>query len=350
LRRRGGEKSASELPWGCSHLLELDVVENENAPSSTVSGLSVSKNEGSNPKPEQRKKKSSILLIVLCVVAFTIKGFYPFSIMLPGVPHTRNPSVMSRLYEQVSGMSFKPFNTFDMYTSAGFPVYEQVINLVLKQNNTSKRRRVKFIPHRSSDFYLYSNILKRIHQSNKEDTIITLQNKQDISRCNVFACIAKQFILSDSVGTLRESKVDSPADIESIEIVEEGWYRKPTGAAANGDIGHGFVQSIGYNSPFERQMFTLCALDIASNSKDHSVSSSYDSYQDGSCENILTELDAKAMSYDAPKGKRNPFYILPVLSRTEKYLYFDEDQVDAPTWIVLIVTVIVGYKTYLLAR
>eukprot|EP00535_Pseudo-nitzschia_heimii_P002219 CAMPEP_0197186196 /NCGR_PEP_ID=MMETSP1423-20130617/13389_1 /TAXON_ID=476441 /ORGANISM="Pseudo-nitzschia heimii, Strain UNC1101" /LENGTH=646 /DNA_ID=CAMNT_0042637429 /DNA_START=140 /DNA_END=2077 /DNA_ORIENTATION=+ len=324
LKRRGGKKSKS-VPLGCSHFLEM-AVENENEVM----------NESSNSRSE-RKRKASIILPVFCVVAFTYKGFYPLTFMLPGVPHSRNSSFLSRLYEQLSGMTFKPFNTFNMYTRASFPMDCSAANLVLKQRTTNgKKQRVKFIPHKGSDFYLYSNMLDRLHPNNKDDKF-TLNLSKDITRCNIFACLAREFILSDSVGTLWETQVDSVADIESIELVEEIWFDKPTGAANgvdsnNNEIGHGFVQIVGANS-LERQIKTMCALDIGNHSHEPTQDlPPFASYEDDSCGKILAELDKKAMSFDASSGK-NPFYVMPVRSRTEKHMYRSADDArEIPIW------------------
>jgi len=327
------------------------VAKNENL-SSTVRG-SVMK-ERSNSSSEQ-KRKLSILLPVFCVIAFTYKGFYPHSFMLPGVPHSKNSSLTSLLYEQVSGMTFKPFNTFDMYTRASFPMGCSAANLVLKESTTDEtKRRVKFIPHRGSDFYLYSNMLSKLTSSNKNDPF-ALKSSKDITRCNIFACLARQFILSESIGTLRESQVNSAANIDSIELVDEVWFDKPTGAASgidsnNKNFGHGFVETMGANS-LERHVTTMCAIDVGNDRPQHTITdlTPFASYEDGSCEKILTELDAEARSFDASSG-RNPFYIVPVKSRTEKYMYTTgSNSVEVPIWVVLIVMLIAGYKTYLLA-
>jgi len=343
--------------FGSSLLFEL-VDENKNKSSTVTSKITKERSNSSS----ERKRKSLILLPVFCVVAFTYKGFYPHSFMLPGVPHSQNSSFLSRLYEQLSGMTFKPFNTFDMYTSASFPMDCSVANLVLKQTTTDgTKRRVKFIPHRGSDFYLYSNMLSKLHPEDKDDLFV-LKTSKNITRCNIFACLARQFILSESIGTLRESQVDIAADIDSIELVQERWFDKPTGVASgidnkdnnnndNNNIGHGFVQIVGSNS-LERHITTMCALDIGN---DHLQQTRKDltpftSYEDGSCGTILAELDAEARSFDASSGG-NPFYIIPVKSRTEKYLYRSAiNSVEVPIWIVLVVMLIAGYKTYLLAR
>ena len=348
LLKEQGRKKSILVPLGCSRLFEM-AVENENV-SSTVDGGVM--DERSNAR-SKRKRKSSVILAVFCVVTFTYKGFYPHSLMLPGVPHSRNSSFLSRLYEQISGMTFKPFNTFDMYTRASFPMDCSAANLVLKERTSNgKKRRVKFIPHRGSDFYLYSNMLDKLTPNNKDDKF-TLNLSKDITRCNIFACLAQEFILSKSIGTLWESQVESVADIESIELVEEVWFDKPTGAANsvdNNDIGHGFVQIIGANS-LERQINTMCALDVGNRSEDTAQAlSPFDSYENGLCGNILAELDKEAMSFDASSGK-NPFYIIPVKSRTEKHMHRStDDAVEVPKWVVLIVMIIVGYKTYRLAR
>lgn len=344
LKRRGEKKSMS-VPLGCSRFLER-IVESENE-STTASSVM---EERSNLRSE-RERKSSILLAVFYVVAFTYKGFYPQNFMLPGVPYSRNSSVRSRLYEQISGMTFKPFNTFDMYTRAYFPIGSSAVNLVLKENaGNGKKRRVKFIPHRGSDFYLYSNMLKRLRPNNKDDPF-ALNLSKDITRCNIFACLAREFILSESIGTLWESQVDNVADIVAIELIEEVWFDKPTGTANdvdsnNNDFGHGFVQIVGTNS-LERHITTMCALNIGNDRPQQSAQdmTPFDSYEDGSCGKVLAELDKEAMSFEASSGQ-NPFYILPVKSRTDK-VHADN---EVPKWIVFIVMLIAGYKTYRLAR
>lgn len=378
LKRLGEQKSVS----GPSGFLLLVGSKGENKDiSPTVSGGVV--NGGSNSKL-RRKRKSSVLIAVSYVLVLTYKGFYPYAMMLPVMPQSPSLSflsrITSRLYEQFSGMTFKPFNSYDMYSQASFPIGGNVAFLVLKKRNTFQpiatdngRRRVKWIPHQVSDYYLYSNMLENLISKNMNQIFTldsfknnTLSQQRNVTRCNIFACLARHYILSESGGEnwmrdglgggiRSEMEVDNVWDVDSIELVEE-WYNEPDRNSSRDDDDDDVAETSGTEHSLQKhlQTYTYCTLGIGSNSNSKQPTAQSDWYEDESCEDILADLDASAKSAKAASlssDDENPFYIIPVRSRTRKHKKRSaEKKVDAPMGAVGLVMLVMGYKTYLLER
>jgi len=350
LKRQDGEQSLL-VPLGCSPFVGIEGGSKDAA--STVIGSVISGGDNSKSK---RKRKASVLFGVSCVVILTYKGFYPRTMMLPTMPQSRSHSFVSLLYGQLSGMTFKPFNTYTMYSKASFPMRCSAAFLVLKRrtpllNTTEHKRRVKWIPNRASDFYLYSNILKELNIRNRYQTI-TLNSGRDLTRCNIFACLARHYIFSDLAGnwtkdgaqeTRHGVKIDNLWDIDSIELVEEEYNELTT---VDDDFGESFPGSL------QKLKTTSCGLDNTDREldDDEGIQRDFDFYDYESCADKLAELDASGRSINASSNE-NPFYIIPGKSRTDKpYVDKPEFALEAPTGAVVVVMLIVGYKTYLLAR
>jgi len=418
LLKRPGTLNSVSVPLGSSLLVGING-ENKDVPS-TVSDSVM--NGGSNSK-SRRKRKSSVFMAVSCALLLTYTGFYPYSMILPDMTHSLSPSFLSTLYEQLSGMIFKPFNSYTMYARGDFPVGLIVAFLVLKRRTSevtatehepvAPYRRVKWIPTRASDFYFYTNMLNSLDDENKDETFTldSLNNntgsQRTVTRCNIFACLAQHYILSESAGDgtkdgprgiRREVADDGPWDVDSIELVKE-WYMEPTALAlaveaavaeaeaetevegaddyynannannndndndndannnnnnANNNNNNGYdVLETSDTRSLRKGIVPYCALDIGGDSPQQTPRElrHFDGYEDGSCGDILAELDASALSSDASLGLDNPFYLMTVRPRIQKYKYEDPEmatQVGMGT--VIMVMLIVGYKTYLLAR
>jgi len=401
LKRHGGEKLAS-VPLPLNRSLRFGI-EGENKDKdedipSTVGDSGMVTNGGSDSKTRQRKRKSSVLMAVSWALFFTYTGFYPYVMLLPDIPHSPNPSVLSILYENVKGMIYKPFNSYTMYSHGGFPMGANAAFLVLKQRRTSELTatkhdpvapyfRVKWIPDQGSDFYFYSNILSKLGKHNKDDTL-TLKSsvsasERTVTMCNIHTCLAKHYILGESAGVRTNDGtggirrkvpvVDGTWDVDSIELVRE-WYSYPTflnGAVErtnpdntkdntkDDDDDRKLINS--YNSfettgtrTLRKHMVPYCALDLGGDRPQQpprDYSRDFDAYDDGSCEDILADLDATARSFDGASGQKNPFHLVTAESRTQKYKYEDEGEaVQVGMGMVIMVMIAVGYKTYLLAR
>ena len=340
LKRQHGKKSVS-VPLGCSLFVESETGKKDF--------------NGEVDSRSKRVWKPSILVAVSCVVALTYKGLYPYTLMLPPLPQYKNPSFLNILYGQLCGLTFKPFNTYDMYNTAGFPMRNTVAFLNLKQANDEQVKRIKYIPHRGSDLFLYSNILPKVnantpHQTFTFDSIKKggVKSSQTVNKCNVYACLARSVIFSESVGDWTED------DVDSIEIVQETFV-KNTDTSSHGEEFYGSLL---------RSSDTFCALDIGVESQKKAMEHSkndrkrrdsseeggdFQWYEDGTCDDILSKLDLRARSVDTTTDI-NPWNIIPVPSRTRKHLKKGPMYRDAPFWTVFIIMICVGYKTYLLEK
>ena len=120
LVKRSGEEKPMSVPLGCSLFVGI---EGEN------------KDDGRFNSKSKRKRKSPVLVAVSCALVLTYKGFYPPKMMLPGMPQSLRPYFLSRLYEHLSAMTAKPFNSYTMYSSHSFPTQRTVAFLVLKKRS-----------------------------------------------------------------------------------------------------------------------------------------------------------------------------------------------------------------------
>merc|ERR1711933_637912 len=101
----------------------------------------------------------------------------------------------------------------------------------------------------------------------------------------------------------------------------------------------------------------LCSLDISGGSdiprgqslKEAGKQGDWPRYEDGSCKDILAELDLSARSFDA-SPKKNPFHIFSEDSRTLTRNFFTLRSDDVPQWMAAVVMLCLGYKTYRLER
>lgn len=365
LKRSGGEELVS-APLGRSLLTGI---EGENKDVTSTDSVM-----DEDPK-SKRNRKSSLILAVVYVLAFTYKGFYPYTLMLPGRQESASPSFLSILYQQLCGLTFKPFNSYTMYAEASFPIGDTVAFLKLKRKTpiltsqlAENEQRVKFIPKRGSDVYLYYNMLSKLNKANRDDEfkldslIDNTAAKRSVTRCNIFACLARQHVIGESAGdrtgdghrgTLRDVENGNSWYIDSIELVDE-WFGDSTTAKNN-------VNKQDVGEPFRAGSLLihddeLCSIDITGDhlqgqsKKEAAKEGNRRQYDDGPCEDILAELDASARSVDA-SSSRNPFHVIPVRSRTAKHTNRrSKVSIDVPLWMVLVVMLVTGYKTYLLER
>jgi len=327
------------------------MVENENVPACNPSAISECvANRGSNSK-SKRKQKFSVLIAVSLSVFLAYESFYPSGKLLPDLPKSVRSSFLPKVYEHLNIMSGKPFNQYTMYAQASFPVFRTIPYLVLNQtgslssDNTENHRRVKWIPYRKSDEYFVTNMLEYLEPTSKNKRY-ELTSKRVVTKCNIFACIAKRFILNEnSKDWLQEQPrslrrtiqdIDGPWTVESIEFFEESYEEVEADGNENKNIDNG-------NSPvagsLQKSMSPMCAIDIGRDASLEQSGKGVPRYTDGSCEDILTELYASVKSVDATSKQ---FDIVPVLPLTQKR----KIKYDIPFVVVVFAMLVMGYNTF----
>lgn len=345
-----------------SALAVATVVEKENVSSSNASAISERVANGRPNSRSKRKRKLSVLIAVSFAVFLTYESFYPPGLMLPALPESARPYFLSKAYEHLSEIAAKPFNQYTMYAKAAFPVYRTEPYLVLKQTaaqstaNAEDYRRVKWIPYRKSDEYFLTNMLESLEIGTWNKSY-ELTSKRVVTKCNIFACLAKRYILGENSGDwLKEQprkfrrtiqEVDGSWAVDSIEFVDESYEE----VAADGEDSNNIDNKKAETSPvagsLRKKMVPFCAIDISGdpslgpNGEGDGKTSDIARYGDESCEDILVELDASARSFDASSG-RNKFDIVPVIPLYRKRII----HYNIPFVTVVIAMLIMGYNIF----